>query len=135
METQKEPPQTYTAAIKFLLRNERPENISLYVNQGIGGLAGSFGIKYYIDSRSEVFIDTNNGQKNIFKEYLDFTSGKINYKDFFSGYNFTHIILTSDSPFIFEQLSNDKNYRVIYESERVENYEVIRCRIFVPKKD
>lgn len=133
--TQKEPPQTYTAAIKFLLRTERPENISLYVNQGIGGLAGSFGIKYYIDSRSEVFIDTNNGQKNIFKEYLDFTSGKINYKDFFGGYNFTHIILTSDIPFIFEQLSNDKDYRVIYESERVENYEVIRCRIFVPKKD
>lgn len=128
------PDETYTDAIKFLLRTERPENISLYVNQGIGGLAGSFGIKYYIDSRSEVFLPANNGQKDIFEEYCDFTSGKIYYKDFFNRYNFTHIILTNESEFLFSQLSDDKNFRVIYESEHVEGYEVIRCRIFIPPR-
>ena len=134
-DTQQNPPRTYTDAIKFLLRTERPENISLYVNQGIGGLAGYFGIKYYIDSRSEVFIAANNGQKNILEEYLDFKSGKINYKDFFSRYNFTHIILTSEEAFIFDELSSDKNFRVIYESERVEGSKVIRCKVFIKKKD
>ena len=124
------PPRTYTHAIEFILRNERPENISLYVNQGIGGLAGSYGIKYYIDSRSEVFIDANNGSKNIFAEYLDFTNGKIYYADFFARYNFTHIILTSDENFIFDQMSRDKNFRVIYESERVDGSKVVRCKIF-----
>ena len=124
------PPRTYTHAIEFILRNERPENISLYVNQGIGGLAGSYGIKYYIDSRSEVFIDANNGSKNIFAEYLDFTNGKIYYADFFARYNFTHIILTSDETFVFDQMSRDKNFRVIYESERVDGSKVVRCKIF-----
>ena len=121
--------------VKFLLRTERPENISLYAGQGVGGLAGSFGIKYYIDSRSEVFIKENNGRKNIFEEYLNFKDGKINYKNFFGRYNFTHIILTSGEPFLFDELSSDKNFRVIYESERVDGSNVIRCKVFVPKKD
>lgn len=127
--------ETYTNAIKFVLSTTRPEDISLYVPQGIGGLAGSFGIKYYIDSRSEVFLPANNGQRNIFEEYGDFTSGKLNYKDFFNRYDFTHIIITSKSPFIFDQLSADKDFRAIYESEHVVGYRVIRCKVFVPKKD
>lgn len=130
----KNPPHPYTQAIEFLLRSERPENISLYVNQGIGGLAGSYGIRYYIDSRSEVFIAANNGRKNIFAEYLDFRTGKISYKDFFSRYNFTHIITTTDEPFLFDELSHDKNFRVIYESEHVDGSNVTRCKIFVPRK-
>ena len=130
----KQPPQTFTHAIEFLLKTERPEAISLYVPQGIGGLAGMYGIRYYIDSRSEVFLAVNNGQKDIFVEYLDFVGGKIFYRDFFSRYNFTHIILTNDSPFLFDELSNDKNFRVIYESERVDGQNVVRCKIFAPKE-
>ncbi|MBR2774050.1 MAG: hypothetical protein IKD73_03560 [Selenomonadaceae bacterium] len=126
---------TYTDAIKFILRTARPEDISLYITQGGGGLAGSFGIKYYIDSRSEVFLSANNGQKNIFEEYGDFTSGKLNYKDFLNRYDFTHIILTSEEPFLFELMSADKDFRTIYESEHVEGYDLIRCKVFVPKKD
>jgi len=125
--------ETYTNAIKFLLRSERPENISLYVNQGYGGLAGMFGIKYYIDSRSEVFLPANNGRKNILEEYLDLRKGKIYYADFFARYNFTHIITDSEDYFLYEQLSRDKNFRVIYESERVKGYDVIYCKIFVSK--
>lgn len=131
--TPKQIPRTFTPAIEFLLRSERPENILLYMPQSAGGLAGSYGIRYYIDSRSEVFFAANNGRKNIFEEYIDFTRGKINYKDFFSRYNFTHIILTNGTPFIFDELSNDKNFRVIYESERTDGYDVVRCKIFVPK--
>ena len=133
-ENRRPPPDTCTRALEFLLRTERPENISLYVGQGFGGLAGSFGIRYYIDSRSEVFIDANNGRKNIFAEYVDFTSGKLNYKDFFSRYKFTHIILMSDTPFLFDELSADKNFRVVYESERVDGSKVVRCKVFVPKE-
>ena len=132
---EKESDETYTAALKVLVERERPENISLYVNQGYGGLAGMFGIKYYIDSRAEVFIPANNGQKNILLEYFDLRRGKIYYADFFARYNFTHIITTSEDYVLYEQLSRDKNFRVIYESERVEGRKVIHCKIFVPKKD
>ena len=126
--------ETYTAAIKFLLRTEQPENISLYIEQSGGGTAGYLGVRYYIDSRSEVFIPANNGQKNILEEYIGLRDGKIYYKDFFSRYNFSHIILTNETPFIFNQLSDDKTFKVIYESERVEGYKVIRCKIFIPPK-
>ena len=129
----KESDEAFTAAIKFLIKNERPENISLYVDQGYGGLAGMFGVKYYIDSRSEVFIAANNKQKNILAEYVNFKNGKIYYKDFFARYKFTHIIFASDDYFLYRELTADKNFRVIYESERVEDYKVIRCKIFVPK--
>ena len=113
----------------------RPENILLYANQGYGGLAGMFGVKYYIDSRSEVFLPENNGRKNILAEYFDFKSGKLNYKDFFARYKFTHIFITNADTFIFDELSADKNFRVIYESERVTGYSVVRCKIFVPKNE
>ncbi|MBE8952675.1 MAG: hypothetical protein SR1Q7_05980 [Quinella sp. 1Q7] len=126
--------KTFTDAIKFILRTDAPENVRLYVNQGGGGLAGSFGVKYYIDSRSEVFIPANNGRKDILTEYVDFTDGRIRYDDFFARYDFTHIILTSDEPFLFDALSRDKNFRVIYESERVDGYNVRRCKVFVPKE-
>ena len=122
-EDKKESPEIFTNAIEFLIRSERPENISLYVSQGYGGLAGMFGVKYYIDSRSEVFIDANNGQKNILAEYIDLTNGKIYYRDFFN------------EKLLYELLRRDKNFRVIYESESVEGYEVIRCKIFVPKEE
>ena len=126
--------ETFTAAIKFLLRSERPENISLYVNQGMGGMAGMLGVKYYIDSRSEVFLRANNGQKNILNEYVAFMTGKLNYREFFSRYDFTHIIISNNEPFIFDALSHDKNFRVIYESERVDGYNVVRCKIFTRKE-
>ena len=130
----KESEETYAAAFKILLAKERPENILLYVNQGYGGLAGMFGIKYYIDSRAEVFLPANNGQKNILEEYLDLRSGKIYYADFFARYNFTHIITTSEDYILYEALSRDKNFRVIYESEHVKGRKVLHCKIFVPKK-
>lgn len=133
-ETSKSPPKTLTRAIEFILRDESPENVRLYVDQGGGGLAGEFGIKYYIDSRSEVFLKVNNGRADIFAEYVDFKSGKINYREFFARYKFTHIILTSETPFLFDEMSADKNFRVIYESERVDGSEVVRCKVFVPKE-
>lgn len=129
----KESDETFAKAIEFILRSNRPEEIALYATQGIGGFAGMYGVKYYIDSRSEVFLPANNGQKNILQEYLDFSRGNLYYKDFFSRYDFTHIIATSKDAVIYNALTHDKSFRVIYESEHVEGYEVISCKVFVPK--
>lgn len=129
----KESDETFAKAIEFILRSNRPEDIALYAPQGVGGFAGMYDIKYYIDSRSEVFLPANNGQKNIFQEYLDFSRGKLYYKDFFSRYDFTHIIATSKDAVIYNALIHDRSFCVIYESERVNGYEVISCKVFVPK--
>lgn len=125
-----------TPAIEFILQDERPENVSLWIGQGGGGLAGRFGMKYYIDSRSEVFLPANSGlDKNILEEYLDMLTGKIFYADFFSRYDFTHIILTDELPLLFNALSRDENFKVIYERKHVGEKKTVVCKIFVPCGD
>ncbi len=123
-----------TPAIEFILQSERPENISLWIGQGGGGLAGSFGVKYYIDSRSEVFLPSNSGlSKNLLAEYLDLLSGEIYYADFFARYDFTHIIVTDEMPRVFNALSRDANYDVVYMRKHVGDKKTVTCKIFVPK--
>ena len=121
-----------TPAIEFILQNEQPENVSLWIGQGGGGLAGRFGVKYYIDSRSEVFLPANSGlDKNILAEYLDLLNGKIYYADFFARYDFTHIIVTDEMPLLFDALSRDENFKVIYERKHVGEKKTVTCKIFV----
>ena len=122
-----------TPAIEFILQSERPENVSLWIGQGGGGLAGTFGVKYYIDARSEVFLPGNSGlPKNILAEYLDLLSGKIYYADFFARYEFTHIIVTDEMPILFNALSRDANFDVVYTRKHVGDKKSVTCKIFVP---
>ena len=125
-----------TPAIEFILQDERPENISLWIAQSGGGLAGRFGVKYYIDARSEVFLPANSGlDKNILAEYLDLLTGKIYYADFFSRYDFTYIIVTDETPILFNSLSRDENFKVIYKRKHVGEDKTVTCKIFVPCGD
>ena len=125
-----------TPAIEFILQSERPENVSLWIGQGGGGLAGTFGVKYYIDARSEVFLPSNSGlSKNILAEYLDLLGGKIYYADFFSRYDFTHIVVTDETPLVFNALSRDENFTVVYKRKHVGDKKTVTCKIFVPKVD
>ena len=125
-----------TPAIEFILQNEPPENVSLWIDQGGGGLAGTFGLKYYIDARSEVFLPANSGlSKNLLAEYLDLLSGKIYYADFFARYDFTHIVVTDEMPLLFNALSRDANYKVVYKHKHVGDAKTVTCKIFVPSGD
>ena len=125
-----------TPAIEFILQSERPENVSLWIDQGGGGLAGRFGVKYYIDARSEVFLPANSGlSKNILAEYLDLLGGKLHYADFFARYDFTHIVVTDETPLVFNALSRDENFTVVYKRKHVGDEKTVTCKIFVPKVD
>ena len=122
-----------TPAIEFILQRERPENVSLWIGQGGGGLAGTFGVKYYIDARSEVFLPGNSGlSKNLLAEYLDLLSGKIYYADFFARYDFTHIVVTDEMPLVFNALSRDANFKVVYNRKHVGENKTVTCKSFVP---
>ena len=128
--------EIFTPAIEFILQSERPENVSLWIKQGGGGLAGTFGVKYYIDARSEVFLPSNSGlSKNILAEYLDLLNGKIYYADFFARYEFTHIIVTDEMPLLFNALSRDANFEVVYMRKHVGDKKTVTCKIFVPSGD
>lgn len=125
--------EPYKPAIDFLLSKNRAEDISLWVGYAIGGGYAEFhGIKCYLDARAEIFTKTNNHKKDIFFEYYCLKKGILDYREFLSRYNFTHIFVTEDDTILYLMLSQDKNYKLLFEYELPENKG--HGRIFVPVK-
>ena len=99
--------------IDKLLDNNNPQNIVLYTNFINGSYAEYWGIKPYIDSRSEIFLKANNKKEDILKEYYYLCKGYIYYKDFMNKYNFSHVLVQENDTF-FNQIIKDKDYKLIY---------------------
>ncbi len=125
--------EIYKAALDFLLSKNRAENIVLWTDVFSGSYAEFRGVKCYIDVRNEVFIPENNHKKNINKEYIELLTGKLDYREFFARYNFTHIFVTGNYKLLYDALSQDKNYRVAFEYD-ISSAKRVQGRIFVPVK-
>ncbi|MBQ7703891.1 MAG: hypothetical protein IJT73_00450 [Selenomonadaceae bacterium] len=130
--------EQYKPAADFLLENYRAEDIVLWTGYNSGGYFEFRGIKTYLDPRAEVFIPANNHKKDIFKEYYQLKSGKLDYKEFMSRYNFTHIFVTRIDLILFLMLKNDtENYRAVFEYDFQDNDyngKINHGYIFVPVK-
>lgn len=122
----------YKPAIDFLLERNRAEDIILWTGYNSGCYAEFRGIKCYLDTRAETFIRANNRKRNIFHEYFALKSGELDYKKFFARYNFTHIFVTENDMLVYQLLSHDANYRLIFEYEFPSGNEKIHARIFEP---
>lgn len=107
--------QEYKPALDYLLENNRAEDIILWTGFNSGGYAEFRGVKNYIDARPEIFALSNNHKKDIIREYFSLHSGKLDYKEFFARYNFTHIFITTEDIIPYLMLSQDKNYRLLFE--------------------
>lgn len=120
----------YKPALDFLLSENRAEDIILWTGFKSGAYAEFRGVKTYMDPRPEIFALENNHKKEVAREYFDLASGKLDYEEFFSRYNFTHIFVTTwrDS-LLYHLLSRDKNYRQVFEFD-VDEEE--HGKIFVP---
>ena len=116
---------TYQAGPKFfmekgfneLLKNNDPKNIVLYTDYNAGAYAEYRGLKPYIDARAEVFLKDNNKSEDIFKEWYFLQIGKLDYKKFIQKYNFNFLIISKDD-FLFDKISNDKNFYCIYKNKK-----------------
>lgn len=116
-----------------LLQRESAENIVLYTSFNTGSYTEFRGIRSYLDPRAEIFFFKNNHQKDILQEWLDLRNGILYYKEFFSRYNFTHILVSSEyDPVLYQALSHDKNYRMIIEHEAVSVRQHTIFRVFEP---
>lgn len=113
-------------AVDYLLSQENPEDIVLYVGYNNGGYTEFKGIKSYLDPRAEIFFKSNNKKEDVFKEYLSLCGGDIHYKEVFDKYDFTHILAEKDYDVMYVYLAEDDDYKMIYEDEE--------CRLFVPVK-
>ena len=120
----------YNPAAEFLLSKYRAEDIILWTGYNSGGYFEFCKIKCYIDPRAETFLLSNNHQKDIFNEYKELFYGDLDYKEFFSRYNFTHIYVSTEDKLLYLLLSNDENYRVIFEYDFPDDSG--HGRIFVP---
>ena len=87
-----------------------------------------------MDPRPEIYAISNNHKKDIIKEYLELSHGDIDYREFLSRYNFTHIFVAQDDTLFYYMLSNDQNYRVVFEYDFVKLKQKLHGKIFVPIK-
>ena len=102
--------------IDEILADANPNELVLYTGYDDGGYAEFRGLKPYLDPRAEVFLIENNKQKDILSEYYNMERGWLNYKDFLSRYQFTHLIVNrSDS--LYASLSNDADYKAVYTND------------------
>ena len=125
--------EPYKPAADFLLSKNRAEDIILYTGFNSGAYFEFRGIKTYLDARPEIFTICDN-QKNIILEYFEFIQGDLDYREFFARYNFTHIFISTDNKIPYLMLSNDKNYRVVFEYD-FENFgSQMHGKIFMPVK-
>lgn len=87
-----------------------------------------------MDPRPEIYALSNNHKKDIIKEYIELSHGTLDYKEFLSRYNFTHLFISQEDTLFYYLLSNDKNYRVDFEYDFVQFGNKFHGKIFVPMK-
>ena len=95
-----------------MLAKKDKTRINLYAGFNDGSYFEYHGFKPYIDSRAEIFIRKMNHQEDIYQEYRDITTGKIELSGFIKKYHFTHLIVTKDT-YLYHYLNNSDEYIII----------------------
>lgn len=109
-------------AVRYLLKQGAPEQMVLYTGYNDGGYAEFMGFRPYIDPRAEVFVERNNHQRDIMKEYFQLQIGTLYYKEVLNRYAFTHLIVSRDD-ILYIYLPYDGDYRLAYDDGKYAVYE------------
>lgn len=105
----------YLYNITNYLNNNVNKDSKIYTGYNDGGYLEYRGYKCYLDPRAEVFLKSNNKKEDILKEYYKLQTGKLNYKDFLSKYNFDYLIV-SEEDILYYYIDNTQ-YEIVYEEE------------------
>ena len=116
----------------YIQANDSRDNITVFANVGIGTYAELYGYKPFIDNRIEVFTPANNHSHDYLGEYIELSTGKIHYRDFFSKYNFDYYITTSED-LADTYLMKDKDYEILLEYDISNAYKKGRYHLFKRK--
>ncbi len=116
----------YLHNLSDILKENATSNALIYTGYDEGGYIEYQGFKCYIDPRAEVFLKSNNKQKDIFVEYYNLRTGVINYKDFLNTYNFDYLVVAFYENILFTYLEENENYTLIYnENNKLKLYKKI----------
>lgn len=110
-------------AVEYIKTNLDYKNMRIYNSYNYGSYLMLNDIPVFIDSRLDVYCSEFN-DTNIFRDYIYTTNGKENYKDIFSSYDFTHILLYKDE-ITSKYIKYDNDYNLLYEDEYFLLYEKV----------
>ena len=99
-------------AVDYLLEHEQREDVRLWTSYNEGPYPEFCGLRCFIDARAEVFLLSNNKQRDVFYEYYSLETGRTDYRTFLSWYDFNYI-LVSKSDIMYTYLPSDENYELV----------------------
>ena len=109
-------------AVDYLLEHEQAEDVRLWTSYNEGGYPEFRGLRCFIDPRAEVFLISNNKQRDVFYEFFSVKAGKTDYRTFLSWYDFNYI-LVSENDIMYTYLPNDDDYELVFSYKTNENKE------------
>ena len=110
---------------EYLLNNV-DKSAKIYTNYNDGAYIEFIGYKCYIDPRAEVFLKSNNKKEDIFIEYYNLSTRKIDYRDFLNKYNFDYIVVSSIEN-LYSDLEYVDNYELVFEEKKDDyNYRIYK---------
>ena len=107
-------PKEATAWIKQYFAKTDDKDIRLWTNFNWGSYLELNGIKVFLDSRSGMYTEQENKGVTVLEDWLDATSGKVDYEKIFEKYNINYA-LVNNSELINIYISKDENYKLIYQ--------------------
>lgn len=87
---------------------------NIFCDYNTGSYAEYVGYHPYFDSRAEIFTKRVNGHEELWKEYVDMTSGNLYYKDFVDKYHFAYLVVDERcAPSLYNGLLHDDDYQTL----------------------
>lgn len=108
-------------AVEYIKKNTDYKNIRIYNGYDYGSYLMLNDIPVFIDSRLDVYCSEFN-DTDIFRDFIYVQYGKRNYKEIFTKYNFSHVLLQNDS-IVNQYVSSDFDYKIIYQDDSFSLYE------------
>jgi len=113
------------AATEYILENVDIEKMHIFNHFNFGSYLEFKGIPVFLDSRSGIFCKEFN-ETTILEDWLKCAHyGEMSYKDLFEKYGITHALLYKGE-IVNTYISEDENYKKLYEDESFAFYEKIK---------
>jgi len=103
------------AAVKYIKKNLDVNNIRLFNEYNFGSYLVLNDIPVFIDSRADLYTKQFSGLD--YDIFDDFEMIATNYQEKFEFYRITHALVLKKDDIIYETLSKDTNYEIIYEDD------------------
>lgn len=109
-------------AAGFIKENLDLNEIKLFNEYNYGSYLLYQDIPVFIDSRADLYSPEFNGNRDIFRDFIDTEYTHVDYEDIFKKYDITHVILYKSSK-LNSSIKKDENYNEIYSDASFVIYE------------